>query len=356
MKAAHAIVAILLAANARATTHVACVADADGLVAALANLSTSTASTDADEIRLRAGTYLAPAAGFAGAVSDQHNLTIRGGYLDAACTLQSADASLTVLDGNHASSVLRIDAIAIPRSDIEVSGLTIQNGSTSAFQGCAGLKVGDPGPISGGNTLIERNIFRGNVATAAFPGAAATGALLAATDGASLIVRGNLFVANSAPNTAAAFFYSNFAIDVSNNTFALNEATDTTQKPRFLVDFFTATGLALSNNVFWGNVNGSDAFDVNLSGQFKAATLVDNDIQTPGGTAKSETGSVQVDPLFASPDDFHLAFGSPLIDAGSHDAAGGLTTFDLDGAPRIDASGVDLGAFESNYVFANGFD
>ena len=49
-----------------------------------------------------------------------------------------------------------------------------------------------------------------------------TGGLLAATDGTSLIVRGNLFVNNTSPNAAAADLESNNEIDVSNNTFVGN--------------------------------------------------------------------------------------------------------------------------------------
>ena len=359
-KIAVAAAGLLLSNFAFAATHVACVGTTAELAGALAQLSTSTTDSDADEIRIRTGNYIAPAGGFTGSVTNHHDLTIRGGWLDIGCSQQTLDATATVLDGNHAAGVLAINTLLIPDSNIEVSGLTFRNGSAACtFSECAGgLKVSDSGPISGGNILVERNIFRDNSAGA---GASAVGALIAATDGASLVVRGNLFIGNSAPDTAAVFLYSNNAIDVSNNTFSGNESTDANQNPRLIVDFFTLTGLNLANNVFWGNLLGSGAFDINLtgipvSGQFKGVTLLDDDIESTTGSAVAESGTLHFDPVFAGVDDFRLAPTSPLIDAGSTDASGGLASVDLDGAPRVDAASVDIGAYESSYLFVGGFD
>jgi hypothetical protein len=349
----------LLADGAAAATHVACVGTAGELADALSNLSTSTSNTDADEIRIRAGTYVVPAGGFVGSVRDHHDLAIRGGYLDAGCVARSLDAALTILDGDHAAGVMTINTIAIPNSDIEVSGLTLQNGSGSgAFDSNAGgLKIGDPSPISGGKILVERNIFRNN-SSVSNGFSQAVGGLIAATDGTPLIVRGNLFVGNSSPNAAAASFYSNNEIDVSNNTFTGNQATNTNQSPRVTIDYTTFAGLKLSNNIFWGNHTGDNVFDVNLSapqGQI-GATLADNDIEATTGTAVSASGTLQVDPSFVGNGDFRLAGVSPLINAGIDDPPGGVAEADLDGAPRLDGSAVDLGAYESSYLFGNGFD
>ena len=360
MKAAFIVLAACIApvavANANAT-NIFCVASPDDLTDALASLSTSAANTDADEIRIRTGTYFAPAGGWAGSVTTHHALTIRGGYTDDGCTQQTLDASMTVLDGNDASGVLTINTPLIPNSDIAVSGLTFQHGKgSSAFESCAGgLKIGDPNPINGGTVLIERNIFRDNVAVSnGF--SHAVGGLLAATDGEALIVRDNLFANNRSPNEAAASLYSNNEIDVKNNTFVGNHSTDAALEKRFALDFFTDSGLMLSNNIFWSNATGAGEFDINLSGQFTHATLVNNDIEAATGTAKSETGTLQVDPLFVGEADFRLSASSSLIDAGVDNAPGGLGSVDLDGSPRIDAEAVDLGAYESSYIFVSGFE
>jgi len=97
-------------------------------------------------------------------------------------------------------------------------------------------------------------------------------------------------------------------------------------------------------------------FDIDLSGDFAAATLVNNDIESSTGTAASATGTMHVVPDFAGVGDFRLARSSQLLNAGMGDPAGGSASVDLDGAPRIDGSAIDLGPYESSYLFADGFD
>jgi len=340
-----------------AANHVICVDSSTALAAALSSLSTTPGNDDSDEIRVHTGTYHAPAGGWIGAVTTHHDLTIRGGYTDAGCTQQTLDAALTVLDGNNASGVLTIDTPLIPDSDIEVSGLTFQNGhGGNTFESNAGgLKIGDPNPISGGKILVERNIFRDN--TAASNGfSQAVGGLLAATDGNSLVVRGNLFANNSAPNTPALSVYSNNAIDVADNTFAGNHATDAAQDKRVTLGYFTFGGMRLSNNILWGNVGGAGSFDLDLSGSFAGtagATLVNNDLEASTGTAVAATGTLHVDPRFVGGGNFRLSQTSPLIDAGIGNPSGGLTNVDLDGRARIAGTSVDLGAYESVAVSAS---
>jgi hypothetical protein len=339
-----------------AANHVTCVDSSAALATALSSLSTASVNDDSDEIRIRTGTYHAPAGGWIGAVTTRHDLTVRGGYTDAGCTHQTLDAASTILDGNNTSGVLTIDTPLIPDSDIEVSGLTFQNGhGGNTFESNAGgLKIGDPNPISGGKILVERNIFRDNVATGnGF--SQAIGGLLAATDGASLVVRGNLFVNNSSPNAPALSVYSNNAIDVANNTFSGNHATDAAQAKRVTLDYITFAGVRLSNNIFWGNVGGAGSFDLDLAGSLPGtagATLTNNDIEASTGTAVAATGTLHVDPQFIGGGNFRLSHTSPLIDAGVGNPTGGLTNVDLDGGARVAGAAVDLGAYESADVSA----
>lgn len=347
----------LYASQALATANVACVASAGDLTLALAALSTAPGDTNADEIRIRVGTYVAPVSGWIGTVINHHDLTIRGGYVDALCTQQARDASLTVLDGNNVSGILTINATAIPASNVEISGLTFQNGNgSSPFQSAAGaLKVGDSNAIFGGTILIERNIFRHNSAVTGIPGTSSVGALLAATDGNGLVVRDNLFVDNSSPNVPAALIVSDNAIDLSNNTFTANHATDALQQ-RVIVDYFTPTGLSLDNNIFWGNSTGVGISDIDVSGTFRHAHLDSNDIETLIGTPASTTNALHVDPDFRGNGDFRLAPFSSLIDAGTNVPSGGTGLVDLDGADRLDGLAIDVGAYETNYLFVDGFD
>ncbi len=66
------------------------------------------------------------------------------------------------------------------------------------------------------------------------------------------------------------------------------------------------------------------------------------------------------DPQFvaASSGDYHLAAGSPAIDAGVAGPGGGISVLDLDSNPRIQGAQVDIGAYEfrSDALFQNGFE
>ncbi|HEX3124218.1 MAG TPA: hypothetical protein VHQ21_13040, partial [Rhodanobacteraceae bacterium] len=277
-----------IANSAPAATNIKCVGNSNDLTRALSALSNSPDNIDADEIRIRTGMYLAPTGGWTGSVTTRHDLSIRGGYTNAGCTLQTMDASMTILDGNSASGVMTINTPGLPVSNIEVSGLTFQNGNAgNAVESSAGgLKIGDPNPINAGKIIVERNIFRHNSATGnGF--SRAVGGLLAATDGLPLIVRGNLFVDNTSPNDSALDVESNNEIDVSNNTFSGNRSTDATQPMRVAMGHFTFTGIRLSNNIFWNNTAGAGEYDLNFSGVFNGehgATLANNDIQASTGT------------------------------------------------------------------------
>ena len=347
----HATLAI--SANAVAATNTVCVGTAAELTSALSALPTSQSNSDATDIRVRVGVYTSPDGGWTASVTNHHDLTLRGGYLDAQCQQRGFDASLTVLDAHQTGTVLAIDTVEIPASNIEISGLTFQNGNAApGFSSTVGgLKIGDSGPIGGGGILVERNIFLNNTTTS--PGA---GGLLAATDGTPLVVRGNLFAGNSAGNAAGALVFSNNEIDVSNNTFVQNHSTDATLSKRVVLDFFTFGGLKLDNNIFWDNGVGDGVFDIDLHGQATGATAVDNDIQAETGTPVQEVNTVHVAPGFVAADDFRLSPQSPLIDKGENTPPGGASDVDLDGAQRIGDAVIDLGAYERAGVFANGFE
>ena len=151
---------------ADAATRTVCVTSSSELTAALATLSSAADNSDADEIRIHTGSYFAPAAGWTGSVTTHHDLAIRGGYTDAACTQRTLDASKTILDGNDSSGVLTINTPLLPDSNIEVSGVTFQHGrgGNASASNAGGLKIGDPNPINEGRILVERNIFRNNTA------------------------------------------------------------------------------------------------------------------------------------------------------------------------------------------------
>jgi hypothetical protein len=346
-----------------------CVATADELTAALSTAQQDTVSTD--EIRIRTGHYAAPAGGWHVDIA-QRGIVIVGGFTDAGCTVESQDASLTVLDGHQEVRPLTIDTSFVflqnpPLQNIIVRGLTFENGLGGQV---GGLKISDAGPIYPGTILVERNIFRDNVGTN-YQQDNSAGALLAATDGPDfsgnvfLIVRGNLFAGNRAPDGAAALLFSNNRIDVANNTVSGNQSFDDTLTKRTAFATFTLSGIAYSNNIFWANnPDGLDGtFDLRGDNPFRADTgaeLLNNDLQAVSGTPKVDSGNKAIDPAFvdAAAGNFRLVDVSSLVDAGLDAPEGGLTDFDLDGAPRAQGLHVDMGAYEasSDPIFANGFD
>lgn len=355
--------ATLFSVEAQAATF--CVGSADALTAALA---AAEANGEDNDIRLRAGAYEAPDAGFhIDLFEGHHSLSVAGGFTDENCTERTHAASATVLDGRNAVRPLTIETsrgsgIADPEHSITVAGLTFQHGSDALV---GALKISDSGPIYGGIITVEGNAFLDNGATM---GVLEGGpALLAATDGPDfaggmgLFVRNNLFARNAGPTAPAAFVYSNNRIAVSNNTFVGNVSTDTTLEERVTFASFTFSGIDFSNNVFRdNNPDGTPAtFDLHAT---DVTDLVDNALVATTGTPHSESGTIDADPRLvdAANGDYRLAADSPLIDAGTDTPAGGAAAFDLDGLARIEGAHIDIGAYEvpvsAEQIFADGFD
>lgn len=346
-----------------------CVADADGLTAALLAAQNDDAS---DEIRLRAGHYLAPAGGWHVDIQNK-GIAISGGFQDADCQTFERDASLTVLDGHHEVRPLTIDTSFADFNQkdgqILITGLTIANGSGGRV---GGLKISDAGPIYNGAIRVERNIFVDNVATD-YQQDNSAGALLAATDGSTfdgatfLIVRNNLFARNRAPDAAAAMLFSNNTIAVNNNTFTGNQATDAMLPVRTAVASFSFFSVYYANNVFWdNNPDGLDgSYDLRadsaIGQSIPHATLVHDDLQALFALPAVDQDNLSVDPEFvdAPGGNYRPGGTSPLIDAGlDQPEKGGIGSVDLDGRERFSGAHVDIGAYETrpDPVFADGFE
>ena len=329
-----------------------CVESSSALATALSSLSTSSVNDDSDEIRIRTGTYHAPTGGWTGAVTTRHDLVIRGGYSDAGCTQQTLDAAATILDGNNASGVLTIDTPLIPDSDIEVSGLTFQNGhGGNAFESNAGgLKIGDPNPINGGRIPRRAQYLSRQRGDRQWfqPGRRRTPGGYRRR---SLVVRGNLFVNNSSPNAPALSVYSNNAIDVANNTFTGNHATDAAQARRVTLDYITFARRAVEQQHFLGQCRRGRvvrsrpgrvvARNRRRDADQQRCRGVDRHGRRRDGNAAYRSGIRRRRQL---PSVARLAAHRRRASA---IPSGGLTSVDLDGGARIAGAAVDLGAYES---------
>lgn len=335
-----------LAVVAPAHAEVFCVASPGSLMAALASAQ---GNHQADEIRIRSGTYPAPAGGWSFQDSQPFALEISGRW-NAGCT-NTRGMAASILDGGGIHPVMRVYNQA---GFLTIRRLVFRNGlDDGSVPGRAGGLAVNSGLGSGVGVTIELNEFWYNTGQPASGNLLLTGGLRAATAQGELRVRNNLFVGNVGRLGAAAHLrLESGAVGlVTSNTAVGNLASGSVA---LWLGLFSDGGLfTVTNNVFWGNDH------ADLSFQDLKATLYFNDIgHFYGMPLPGSAGNVAIDPIFASPAElnFRLAPDSPLIDAGFNLAPGGLSQTDLDGAVRVVNGVVDLGAFElSDRIFAAGF-
>ena len=333
----------LLTVSGLAQANTFCVATAQQLQDAL------TASSDGgmyhnetNTIAIVQGTYTTGAATGNGPFHYSNStigvrININGG-LDATCARQTTKASLTMLDGNHASQVLTIHSAD---GRVFVDTLTIQNGESSLDGG--GLSIN----ASQGNSsaYVFDTIIQNNHTTGYGGGLY----ILVQGSGHVLILQNNLIVGNNADSGDGAGVAAGIGDGgqfIYNNTVTQNTTTATVG---FGGLYCGGSGRCnVTNNIFWNNTN---------FGLYLGSTNADveyNDYGTLGGsTPATSQGNVSVAPKFvnANGGDFHLAGDSPLLGF-SPLLLGG---YDLDGNSYPSAGKSDLGAYEET-IFVNGFD
>ncbi len=108
----------------------------------------------------------------------------------------------------------------------------------------------------------------------------------------------------------------------------------------------------LANNTLWDN-EGYDVFDQNGSVDYAY-----NDIGLIGNLPPlSSSNELSVDPQFAGIFGVGLAPNSPLVNAGLDNPPGGVgSCCDPNHGPRVIGQHVDIGAYESDVLFRNGYE
>jgi hypothetical protein len=314
-----------------------CVNSASDLVDAL---NTAAGNNEADVVRVVQGTYLAPGVPFTYfGVGEEYGLELLGGY-SAQCTSRILDPTNTILDGQSSSQVVEITPVNVTFGDLLFQGFTVQNGNAPGFDP-GGLSIGVSSGFFG-TVTVEFNIIIGNHS------ATGAGGLFGGSDNGLTRIENNLIVGNSsAGGWGGAQITSNGPeFFITNNTVADNSAPVT--------GGFKVSGSApmwFTNNIFWGNTG----WDLDLGATMPL--LVHNDIGALVGTPDpGSVNNLSVDPEFAGGTDYHLKDSSPVINVGWNFPAGGLPAHDLEGAPRIQGSVVDLGAYETPVLFVDDFE
>jgi hypothetical protein len=308
-----------------------------------AALTASQANGEDDTILILAGDYPL-SAGLLFSSTEAHSLDLFGSIDDCAVPHPDLGGAGTVLDGQHQQRPL---GIANQNGTVRITGLRFASGFADGSG--AGLFA------SGKDVIVSANWFYGNRGTGEKMDSGGA-ALVAATE--FLRFDDNLVFGNHAINVGGVtlFLAASGTAQALANTIIAN-LSDAIEAPGGLLVQGSGT-FAIANNIIWNNAaaGGSDF------GAIAANDRYHNDIGivTAGGVSPGVvSGELSVDPAFEPCGgticfDFELARSSPLVDAG-YDAYEPLLV-DLSGKPRVIGPHVDIGAFENDRIFHDGFD
>ena len=189
-------------------------------------------------------------------------------------------------------------------------------------------------------SLVDNTIY-GNYASA-------EGGGLLIREATTAQIAGNVVVENDTGTKGGGMYmFSISTINIVNNTIAWNE---TTYDSGGGVRIYFTTGVGIYNNLFYGNDGYFQGEDLAIHNYERYPRVYHNRLDTSeihflwpsGGNFGRGT-----DPDFVNADvrNYRLGPESPYLDVGDNDAPY-LPRYDHDGAPRIVAGIVDLGAFE----------
>jgi hypothetical protein len=224
-----------------------------------------------------------------------------------------------------------------PNSAQDGGGVYAEAGSEISLDGgfVGANRASDDGAgffLTDSSAAITATWFISNQGTG---GGTSVGSALWVGRDATAEVTNSLFSGN---NSSAVHVYSNAAYHSDSSTYA-----DNTDQPLYVVS--SAAGVTLTNNIMWDNANPA------LYQSGAPLTTQCNDTQN----ALSGPGDISAEPQFTAVQGtpYHLAFGSPAMDACSsgpaEDFAGVSRPQDGDGTPSPEE--YDMGALERERVF-----
>jgi hypothetical protein len=331
MKRCCAVIILVLAGIAgTADAATVCVSTANGIQSAL---NIAAANGQDDVIAIVGGSYpLSTKLTFNS--TEAHSLALVGGW-NAGCTINTGMA--TTLNGQHAVQLLEASN---SNGSIEVSLITFVAGTASNAIVYVSSNIG--------SAIVDRNIFVGNRSLEDI------GALTVYVGGGGVRVRENLVVANRGGLLGGIFVSQESGESYITGNTIVSNTSDAEGVGGGL--FISGGHFTISNNIIWNNA-GATGSDFSTQA---AHSRFNNDIGLVGiGAAPDQMiGEQYVDPQFASCGFlcFELAWDSPLVDAGVDAPAAGQLSVDLVGKPRKLGAHVDIGAYENEVIFVDGFE
>lgn len=293
-----------------------------------------------DQIWVAAGTYDETFTIVSGVV-------LYGGFAGNETSLGQRDPAthVTVIDGGGGGAVITVPENAT--GDTRIDGFTVQhgkklivcnsgsapaiNGNVLTDQYQAESYSFSTGAVysTSASPVITNNLFTNNVAAASFPSMTMNAGAVYVTGGSPVVV-GNTFYGNKVQNEptvglathGGALYASGSSITFANNVVDGNSVSG--GYPQGGGVWVSGGSPIFSTNCFWSN-SPSDRYGVS-----------------------SQPGDVQDDPQFydVGAGDFSLQSTSPCIGAGNSTFLPAGDDTDLDGAPRVVSSTVDMGALE----------
>ncbi|HEX6833633.1 MAG TPA: choice-of-anchor Q domain-containing protein [Rudaea sp.] len=327
-----ALAAFLICAAAHPATF--CISDATQLAPAL--LAAQSNGED-DTIYIEVGTYLpASELGYFAPSDETYRLSIYGGVAPG-CQSGYASSGSTTLDGQNAHRILTISAYG----EVDIGRITFQHASPPMYFGAA-LNIGN----NGHDTYLFSDAFVANKTAAGYGGGAV---YLASQAQGDIFVWSSLFVGNTS-SAGAIYVNGSGNTYLTGNTIIANQLINDSGLAGG-IDLAGLDNVWLSNNIVWNNDN-NDVYD-----QAGHARYSNNDIGKLDGFAPlSAVNELNVDPDFDGFFSTRLAPGSPLVNAGTDAAPGGIGgCCDAGGATRLQGKHVDIGAYETDVLFRDGF-
>lgn len=334
-------------ALSRAATY--CVDSAAGLQAAM---TAAAASSVDDAIHLVNGIY-APTSpnGFFAQLGVSGRLDISGGW-HVGCLARNRGQRSTIDGGTFLPGMVIVGSTAAgPAASLSISHLNFVHGYTMDTAGRGGgLTVSLPQAATV-DVTIDANRFFDNQSENAQDGG---GGGLRVYAERNLVVSNNIFSGNHARTFGGAALLSCGSVlaKIVNNTVTDNEASVGNAGDLSGLYVYGGCFTEIANNILWGNSG------IDLALYVQGARLYNNDLADLGGddAPAVSSGNIYANPLFVSSTDLRLRRSSTLVDAGLDTPIDGLPEFAYDDGPRLVGAHVDIGAYELDRLFDDGFD